>query len=256
MAEVQGRVKSLKAQREALRKTINFNVMDMIDRVEAKDGSLREMLSTVKRDRGKIEGTIGKLNDYMLEALHRTRTKVNLDFGQIFAELLPGSTAKLDPLEGQPLTDGLQIKVSLGGVWKQSLAELSGGQRSLVALSLILALLQFKPAPMYILDEVDAALDLSHTENIGRLLRGRFKGSQFIVVSLKEGMFTNANVLFRTRFRDGVSGVDRVQNDSTSAASHPSPKTTAMTGAIASTQGMMARTRAKTTTGGSAIGAA
>lgn len=253
MAEVQGRVKGLQAQREALRKKINFNVMDMIDRVEAKDGSLREMLSTVKRDRGKIEGTIGKLNDYMLEALHRTWTKVNLDFGQIFAELLPGSTAKLDPLEGQPLTDGLQIKVSLGGVWKQSLAELSGGQRSLVALSLILALLQFKPAPMYILDEVDAALDLSHTENIGRLLRGRFKGSQFIVVSLKEGMFTNANVLFRTRFRDGVSGVDRVQNDSTSAASLPSPKTTAISG---STKGMMARTRAKTTTGGSAIGAA
>lgn len=81
-----------------------------------------------------------------------------------------------------------------------------------MALSLILALLQYKPAPMYILDEVDAALDLSHTENIGRLLRSRFKGSQFIVVSLKEGMFANANVLFRTRFRDGVSGVDRTDN--------------------------------------------
>lgn len=85
--------------------------------------------------------------------------------------------------------------------------------RSLVALSLILALLQFKPAPMYILDEIDAALDLSHTENIGRLLKNRFRASQFIVVSLKEGMFANANVLFRTRFRDGISGVER-------AASH------------------------------------
>ena len=56
-----------------------------------------------------------------------------------------------------------------------------------------MALLQFKPAPMYILDEVDAALDLSHTENIGRLIKTRFKGSQFIVVSLKDGMFQNAN---------------------------------------------------------------
>lgn len=61
---------------------------------------------------------------------------------------------------------------------------------------------------MYILDEVDAALDLSHTQNIGTLLRTRFKGSQFIVVSLKEGMFNNANVLFRTRFRDGTSVVE------------------------------------------------
>jgi structural maintenance of chromosome 2 len=214
MAEVENKVSKLEEQREKLCKTINFNVMDMIDRVESKDNSLKQMLNTVQKDRGKIEGTITKLNDFMLEALHKTWTKVNTDFGQIFGELLPGSSAKLDPLEGQSITDGLEIKVCLGGVWKQSLAELSGGQRSLVALSLILALLQFKPAPMYILDEVDAALDLSHTENIGRLLKNRFKGSQFIVVSLKEGMFANANVLFRTRFRDGVSGVDRVANQS------------------------------------------
>ena len=73
--------------------------------------------------------------------------------------------------------------------------------------SLILALLQFKPAPMYILDEVDAALDLSHTQNIGRLIKTRFKGSQFVVVSLKDGMFQNANRVFRTRFSEGTSVV-------------------------------------------------
>ena len=50
--------------------------------------------------------------------------------------------------------------------------------RSLVALSLILSLLLFKPAPLYILDEVDAALDLSHTQNIGQMLRTHFKHSQ------------------------------------------------------------------------------
>lgn len=70
-----------------------------------------------------------------------------------------------------------------------------------------MALLQFKPAPMYILDEVDAALDLSHTQNIGRLIKNRFKGSQFIVVSLKDGMFQNANRIFKTRFAEGTSVV-------------------------------------------------
>ena len=49
---------------------------------------------------------------------------------------------------------GLEIKVAFGDVWKESLTELSGGQRSLLALSLILAMLLFKPAPIYILDEV------------------------------------------------------------------------------------------------------
>jgi len=80
-----------------------------------------------------------------------------------------------------------------------------------------MALLQFKPAPMYILDEIDAALDLSHTQHIGQLFRTRFKGSQFIVVSLKEGLFTNANVLFRARFRDGTSIVERTAQRSTSS---------------------------------------
>ena len=62
---------------------------------------------------------------------------------------------------------------------------------------------------MYILDEVDAALDLSHTQNIGHLFQTRFKGSQFIVVSLKDGMFANANVIFRAKFANGTSHVER-----------------------------------------------
>lgn len=106
---------------------------------------------------------------------------------------------------------GLEVRVAFGGVWKQSLSELSGGQRSLLALSLILALLLYKPAPLYILDEVDAALDLSHTQNIGRMIKRHFPHSQFVVVSLKEGMFANANVLFRTKFVDGVSTVTRMR---------------------------------------------
>jgi structural maintenance of chromosome 2 len=136
---------------------------------------------------------------------------VNQDFGAIFGDLLPGNTCKLERVDGD-INQGLMVRVCLGGVWKQSLTELSGGQRSLIALSLILALLQFNPAPMYILDEVDAALDLSHTQNIGTLLKNRFRTSQFILVSLKDGMYNNANVLFRTKFVDGVSQVERKEN--------------------------------------------
>ena len=57
------------------------------------------------------------------------------DFGGIFAELLPGNFAKLQPPEGQDLTQGLEVKVRLGSVWKQSLTELSGGQRCVVHFS-------------------------------------------------------------------------------------------------------------------------
>lgn len=230
IAECKSTLRNVTERFQGMKNKINPKVMNMIDSVEKKEAALKNMMKTVIRDKRKIEETIINLNEYKKEALHKTWVKVNADFGQIFSELLPGSFAKLDPPEGKDITDGLEVKVSLGKVWKQSLTELSGGQRyvkypyscclcykyvhpanallfgrSLIALSLIMALLQFKPAPMYILDEVDAALDLSHTQNIGRLIKTRFKGSQFIIVSLKDGMFQNANRIFRTRFSEGTS---------------------------------------------------
>jgi len=214
LAESRATLKTMSERFVGMKKKINPKVMPMIDSVEKKETSLKTMLRTVIRDKRKIEETITSLDEYKREALLKTWRKVTEDFGNIFSDLLPGNnTAKLVPLDDNinRIQEGLEVRVCLGKVWKSSLTELSGGQRSLIALSLIMALLQFKPAPMYILDEVDAALDLSHTQNIGRLIKTRFKGSQFIVVSLKDGMFQNANRVFRTRFSEGTSVVSVMQ---------------------------------------------
>jgi len=190
-------------------KKINKKVMGMIEKAEGEYTELLRKRKVVENDKKKIEQVIENLDMKKKVELERTWKKVNKDFGSIFSTLLPGSNAKLEPPEGFEVWEGLEVKVCFGSVWKESLSELSGGQRSLIALSLILALLLYKPAPMYILDEVDAALDLSHTQNIGNMLKTHFSQSQFIVVSLKEGMFNNANVIFRTKFVDGVSTVSR-----------------------------------------------
>ncbi|KAK4155826.1 SMC2-like protein, partial [Chaetomidium leptoderma] len=121
--------RNLLERSQGLRKKINPKVMNMIDSVEKKEVSLKHMMRTVIRDKRKIEETIVSLDDYKKKALQETWEKVNGDFGQIFAELLPGSFAKLDPPEGKTISDGLEVKVCLGKVWKQSLTELSGGQR-------------------------------------------------------------------------------------------------------------------------------
>lgn len=200
---------ALEAEHEKLGKSVNKKVLAMFDTAEAEAKELTEKREIVLKDKAKIETVISELDEKKKEALVATWQQVNKDFGSIFGTLLPGTTAKLEPPEGCTCLDGLEVWVRFGTVWKQSLSELSGGQRSLLALSLILALLLFKPAPIYILDEVDAALDLSHTQNIGRMIKAHFPQSQFIVVSLKEGMFNNANVLFRTKFVDGISQVMR-----------------------------------------------
>merc|ERR1719491_78399 len=168
-----------------------------------------EKREIIINDKKKIEQVIKDLDKKKIETLRKTWAKVNGDFDSIFSTLLPFTNAKLEAPPGMDETEGLEIKVAFNGVWKESLTELSGGQRSLLALSLVLALLKFKPAPMYILDEVDAALDLSHTQNIGHIIRTHFTSAQFIIVSLKDGMFNNANVLFRTALVDGSSAISR-----------------------------------------------
>mmetsp|Transcript_50030 Transcript_50030/g.160046 ORF Transcript_50030/g.160046 Transcript_50030/m.160046 type:complete len:1214 (-) Transcript_50030:205-3846(-) len=203
------RLDEIAGQQKTLGKSINKKAMAMFEKAEQEYKDLLQKRDIILNDKCKIEHVIRDLDEKKLETLRRTWQKVNKDFDSIFSTLLPNTSAKLEPPEGMDPTEGLEIKVAFNGVWKSSLSELSGGQRSLLALSLVLALLLFKPAPMYILDEIDSALDLSHTQNIGHMIRTHFPHSQFIVVSLKEGMFNHANVLFRTRFMDGTSTVAR-----------------------------------------------
>lgn len=204
---------ALQTRQEGLSKKINKKAMHMFETAKEEYRSLMTKKGIIEEDKEKIEMVIAGLDEKKMVAVEKTWRKVNADFGSIFSDLLPGTSAKLEPPSGMSVEDGLEIRVAFGTVWKDSLSELSGGQRSLIALSLILAMLRFKPAPMYILDEVDAALDLSHTQNIGRMLSRHFTGSQFIVVSLKEGMFSNANVIFRTKFVEGISTIKRTEND-------------------------------------------
>jgi RecF/RecN/SMC N terminal domain len=102
--------------------------------------------------------SIEELDGKRLEFMQRAWRDVNKSFNEIFTTLLPGTSAKLVTPNDGPIEDGLEFKVAFGDVWKESLSELSGGQRSLVALSLVFALLKFRPAPLYILDEVRPCL--------------------------------------------------------------------------------------------------
>jgi structural maintenance of chromosome 2 len=207
--QLKKKLQALGEEQDGIAKSINKKVIGMFERAEQEYDDLVSKKQIIEKDKQKIQDVIQELDEKKREALTSTYQKVNKDFGSVFQTLLPGTQAKLMPPEGKTIFDGLEVKVAFGDDWKENLTELSGGQRSLLALSLILAILLFHPAPMYILDEVDAALDPSHTQNIGAMLKSHFKQSQFIVVSLKKGMFQNANVLFQTRCVDGVSSVTR-----------------------------------------------
>lgn len=207
--EARARLRQAQQQKKELERNLNQKAMMMLEREEQQFKSMADRKQIVGDDKKKIKSIIVDLDDQKKIKVKAAFESVSEYFGDIFGSLLPGAMAKLVPAQPTNFMAGLIVRVGFNGMWKESLNELSGGQRSLVALSLILAMLKYKPAPLYILDEVDAALDMSHTQNIGKMLKMHFTNSQFIIVSLKDGMFNNANVLFKTKFENGVSGVVR-----------------------------------------------
>ena len=148
MLGVKERAKELEQRVKSMSGKVDRNAISKLEKDEKQEASAKNMLAQVLKDKEKIEETIKELDRCKREALEKTWEKVNgcvylacrfpvvfnprdvdSDFGAIFAELLPGNFAKLQPPEGQDLTQGLEVKVRLGNVWKQSLTELSGGQR-------------------------------------------------------------------------------------------------------------------------------
>lgn len=205
------KLEKLRASNQKAAKTVNQKVLTMHEAVTERYNELVGRRRELQDDRQQMQGMIEELDHQKRRAVRETYESVTGDFSSIFGTLLPGANAKLhaeQDAESGEIT-GINVRVAMGQTWKEGLTELSGGQRSLLALSLILALLKYKPAPVYILDEVDAALDLSHTQNIGKMLKHHFRDRQFLVVSLKEGMFNNANVLFRVKLVEGQSTVSR-----------------------------------------------
>jgi len=149
MLGVKERAKELEQRVKNMSGKVDRNAISKLEKDEKQEASAKSMLAQVLKDKEKIEETIKELDRCKREALEKTWEVVNgcahlargfhstvsdmrdadRDFGAIFAELLPGNFAKLQPPEGQDLTQGLEVKVRLGNVWKQSLTELSGGQR-------------------------------------------------------------------------------------------------------------------------------
>lgn len=202
------RLSELQQLKHDLSRRVNRKAQQLYEKMEGDYHDLLMKKKKVEEDRDKINSVIADLDVKKHENITRSFNTITSYFSEIFHILLSNAQAKLVPVNGDIL-NGIEMKVGFNNTWKNSLSELSGGQRSLLALSLILAMLKVRPAPIYILDEVDAALDLSHTQNIGKMIKTQFPNSQFLIVSLKEGMFSNANVLFKTRFVDGSSTIMR-----------------------------------------------
>lgn len=202
--ELEERITFLKEKVFKKRLVVNMDPsnFELLEKNAVAVQDLEEKILKLENDRIEIIKSIEKLNEMGVKENLKAFEHINRILRVFLGYFLKNSDIFISP--------EFVIKVKVGN-WKNSLSELSGGQKSLIALCLMFSMLTFRPAPFYIFDEIDAALDLNYTQSIGEIIQREFEGAQFIVVSLKNNMFENANRIFKVYIQDHESKICQIK---------------------------------------------
>ena len=156
--------------------------------------------------RDNLNGLISQLDDEARQKFTATIEEVNKNFCQVFSSLFEGGEAKISLSEGDPLEAGVEIFARPSGKKWLSLALMSGGEKSLTAISILFALIRTKPSPFCFMDEVDAALDEINTIRFSKLIKEFSNESQMIVVTHSKRTMSAAGTMYGVTMEEpGVS---------------------------------------------------
>ena len=179
----------------------------------AKDKEIEEKLEELDENQNKILDVIRVLDEKKENAIQTTFNQIQESFSYFFKELVPKGEASLI-LNNENKT--IQIVVSFTGNLEsssQSMHQLSGGQKTAVAVALIFALSKIDPPPFYILDEIDAALDLSLRVNLCKLIHDLSEKNQFIISTFKPELLDTADNIYQVKFANKTSNVTKIQKE-------------------------------------------
>jgi chromosome segregation protein len=189
--------------------SVNLEALDDLARVEAEADALRARHDDLAAARKALQDVIDAIDADSRTLFAATLAAVRGHFQELFRKLFAGGQADVVlEDEGDVLESGVEIKARPPGKELRSLSLLSGGEKTLTAVALLLAIFRNKPSPFCILDEVDAALDEANTERLAGALRDFTDRSQFIVVTHKKRTMAAADRLWGVTMQEG--GVSRV----------------------------------------------
>ncbi len=196
--------------RERLRRMSNVGE-DVLEQHEAESqrlAYLSEQLADVDTAAEGLQRVLSELNEKMATRFTETFRDVAVAFEQTFARLFGGGSARLVMNVADDGTAGIDIVAQPPGKRLQNLNALSGGERALTAVALLIAIQRVNPSPFCLLDEVDAALDESNVVRFRDELRDLSGGTQYVVITHNRGTIEGADTLYGvTMGDDGISRV-------------------------------------------------
>ena len=210
--ELAGTLKELKRQLAALG-SVNLEAIDEYRQVRERHDFLSAQREDLLEAHTALQNVIKDMDEIMAKRFRDTFEQVNQNFGQTFVQLFGGGSAAMFLTEpDDPLMTGVDLLVQPPGKKLINYNLLSGGEKSLVGVALVLAIFQVKPSPFCILDEVDAALDEANVERFAEYIKMFKQKTQFIVVTHRQGTMEAADRLWGiTMEKDGVSKIVSVR---------------------------------------------
>ena len=206
--EIRLEVNNLKAKIKDLGE-VNTGSISEYERLNERYTFLENQKSDLEQSIGSLLSIIEEMDEIMKVNFVQTFEKIKVEFSNVFKTLFKGGEAVLELTDpGNILETGVEISAFPPGKKLNSIALLSGGEKTLTAISLLFAILNVKPVPFVVLDEVEAALDEANVDTFGKYLESKKDKSQFVVITHKKRTMEYADALYGITMQE--SGVSKL----------------------------------------------
>jgi chromosome segregation protein len=185
---------------------VNFKAIEEYEIFKKEFDKYKEKYEKILEEKEAILKMIDKIEERKKEVFFSCLEKISNYFNAIFNKIT-GGTAELELEDPDNLESGLIIKASPKGKSLLYIDAMSGGEKTLTALAFLFAIQKFKPAPFYVLDEIDATLDKENTIKICEMLRELSKNSQFIIITHNDQTLRYGDVIYGVSMVDGESKI-------------------------------------------------
>jgi chromosome segregation protein len=214
-------VEIVKANREALQEklaktqellseigNVNLRSLEVYDEIKKEYDSIKEKTEIIANEKEGIMRIIHEIDIKKKKTFMQTLNSLNDTFSRNFSQLSQKGQVYLELEDNKdPFAGGVNIIVKTGHGKYFDVKSLSGGEQTLVALSLIFAIQELKPYYFYIFDEIDAALDKRNSERLGDLLKKYMQKGQYIVISHNDEVISNSTNLYGVSMSEGISKI-------------------------------------------------
>lgn len=194
---------------------VNLKAVEDYKSVKTRYDELDSQLTDLTSACNDLDTAIDEISKQMISKFNTGFEAISQNFTQVFRELFAGGHAKLSLIKDSDKSEldyGVEIEAQPPGKKLQSISLFSGGERALIAVAILFAIIKLRPMPFCVLDEIEAALDDANCERAALYLRKFSRSTQFIVITHKKPTMVHSDVLFGVTMQEkGVSNIVSVQ---------------------------------------------